>query len=331
MQLLTAVIPEWRELKKDTFQRKKINRYSRVLALGIALIQAIGILVGLERVPGLVLKQDIIFRFTTVISIVTASLMVMWLAERISERGIGNGSSVIIFTGIVCSSIPSAIALLIDYLTGSCESKIFYAGATFTLIFTSLIVFCEATRYSVQILFKKSVLSSSQNLSVDISSSYIPIKINPSGVLSVMFADSMMIIPALIIRILDSFFRIKQDLVISLILLLLKAALIVFFSIFCLSFTMNPEDISDNLRSRNAFVPSVNEGKRTAEFFEQVLNRIAVIGCVYMVFVAITPELLAVLFPELRRITLSGTSLLILIGVALEIYSRMAPEPKIKE
>lgn len=331
MQLLTSVIPEWRELKKDSFQRKKINRYSRVLALGIAFVQACGILVGLERVPGLALNHDFVFRATTIISIVAASLMVMWLSERISERGIGNGSSIIIFTGIICSSIPSGLVMIKEYLQGLSDPKVFYFGLVFLFTLTSIVIFCEACRYMVNIFFKRSVLTSNQSLAIQISSSYIPIKINPSGVLPVMFADSMMVIPAIIMRLLDSLFSIRQGTVFSLILLFLKALLIIFFSIFCLSFTMNPEDVSDNLRSRGAFIPNVNEGKGTTDFFEKMLNRIAVIGCFYITFVAIVPDLLSILFPGLKKINVSGTSLLILTGVALEIYSRMAPEPKIKE
>jgi preprotein translocase subunit SecY len=163
---------------------------------------------------------------------------------------------------------------------------------------------------------------------MDISSSYVPVKINPAGVLPVMFADSMMVVPAIIMKLLGSWFNIQPGLLSDIIMLILKSILILFFCIFCLSFTMNPEDISDNLRSRNACVPYVYEGSRTSRFFEVILNRISAIGCIYMCFVAATPELLTILVPSLKGGIISGTSLLILIGISLEIYSRMAPEPR---
>lgn len=328
MQLLTAVIPEWRELKKDSFQRRKINRYSRVLALGISLVQATGILIGLENLPGLVLQHGLLFKITTILSIVSSSLVVMWLSERISERGIGNGSSIIIFTGITCTAVPAGIAFIRNFLTGKCGLEIFLFSLALLLLFSGVIIFCESVRYLVPIFFKKSVLSSSQRFSMDISSSYVPVKINPAGVLPVMFADSMMVVPAIIMKLLGSWFNIQPGLLSDIIMLILKSILILFFCIFCLSFTMNPEDISDNLRSRNACVPYVYEGSRTSRFFEVILNRISAIGCIYMCFVAATPELLTILVPSLKGGIISGTSLLILIGISLEIYSRMAPEPR---
>jgi len=326
MQLLTSIIPEWRELKKDSFQRRKINRYSRILALGIAFVQAVGILVGLENIPGLIIQSGIIFKITTVISIVAASLMVMWLSERISERGIGNGSSIIIFTGIICSIMPEGIGLIRDYVTGNCSNILFWSGFAFIFTLTSIVIFCESVRYLIRIFFKQSILRSTQEF-VNLSSSYIPIKINPAGVLPVMFADSMMVIPAIIIRVLDNFIPLKQAVVTGLILLILKSLLILFFCIFCLSFTMNPDDIADNLRSRNACIPFVYEGERTSKFFEEILSRIAVIGCVYMLFISITPQIISTLLPITSRIMISGTSLLIMIGVSLDIYERMSPEP----
>ena len=327
MQLLTAVIPEWRELKKDSFQRRKINRYSRVLALGISIVQATGILIGLENLPGLVLNHGPIFRITTILSIVSASLVVMWLSERISERGIGNGSSIIIFTGITCTAIPAGLSLIRSFFVGQYPLNYFLLSLLLVIIFSAVIVFCESIRYLVPVFFKKSVLGSSQKFAIDISSSYVPVKINPAGVLPVMFADSMMVIPAIIMKLLGSWFGLKQGLLSSIIMLMLKSGLILFFCIFCLSFTMNPEDVSDNLRSRNACVPNIYEGTRTSSFFEGILNRISSIGCIYMCFVAATPELLTILIPSLKGRLISGTSLLILIGISLEIYGRMAPEP----
>jgi len=328
MQLLTALIPEWRELKQDSFQRRKINRYSRVLALIIAVVQAIGIVVGLENVPNLVINSGIVFQITTVISIVSGSIIVMWLSEQISTFGIGSGSSVVIFTGIICSAIPMGIGKVASYAKGEIAPVMFWVSILLITAFVALAVWFESITYKVRIFFKRSLLLSTQRFT-DLSTSYIPIKLNPAGVLPVMFADSMMVIPALGMRLLDSWFGIKGSMLASILMLLMRTGLILFFCIFCLSFTMNPTDIADNLTSRSACVPGVYEGVQTADFFEGLLNRIAIIGCVYMFFISVVPELIQTIVPGISLI--SGTSLLILISIALDIiYPRLAPDPKLE-
>ena len=329
MQLLTAVIPEWRELKQDSFQRRKIQRYSRVLALIISIVQSIGIVIGLENVPDLVINPGIVFKITTVLSIVSGSITVMWLSEQISSLGIGSGSSVVIFTGIICSAIPAGIEVVSRYVTGGLSPTLFWPSVILVLAFTGLAIWFEGIIYKVRIFFKRSLILSTQRFT-DLSTSYIPIKLNPAGVLPVMFADSMMVIPALGMRLLDSFLGIKGGTIATILLLLMRTGLILFFCVFCLSFTMNPTDISENLTSRSACVPGVYEGAQTANFFDALLNRVAVIGCVYMFLISVIPELLQALIAGFSLI--SGTSLLILTSISLDtLYPRLAPDPKLEE
>lgn len=327
MQLLTAVIPEWRELKKDSYQRRKISRYSRIMALAISFVQSLGIAIGLESVPGLVINPGILFKFTTVVSIVSASLLVMWLSERIGERGIGNGSSIIIFAGILCNSIPSGMIQLRTWLASPAGMSLLYVTLAALASFMIIVVFCEMLRYSVKVYFKRPALVSYG--SEELLSNVVPMKINPAGILPAMFADSMMVIPSIIMRVLESRFGFVQGQVSSYIMLFLKSLLILFFCVFSISFVMNPEDISDNLRSRNAYVDKVPEGAATAAYFSDLLNKISVIGCIYILIVTIGPDLLSVIYSSKRGMVMSGTSMLIVIGVALEIYERLAPEPKL--
>ena len=325
VQLLTALIPEWKELKKDSYQRKKINQYSRLIALVISFVQSLGIAIGLENVPSLVLNPGLLFKFTTVLSIMSGSLLIMWLAERITEYGIGNGSSIVIFTGIVCNSTPNILMNIKRFISGELPyGPIVLAIA---LLFIFGIIFCELIRYLIKIYFKTPAI----NQATELASNYFPIKINPSGILPAMFADSMMIVPSIILRVLDSRFSIKLPEVASnYVLLLAKSFLILFFCIFCLSLVMNPQDVAESLQSRNAFIDGVPEGLRTALFFKRLLNQISIIGCVYMIMATVLPDLLSLAFFGSRdTILISGTSLLIVIGVALEIYERMSVEPKI--
>ena len=326
MQLLTAVIPEWKELKRDSYQRKKISRYSRMLALAISFVQSLGMAIGLENVKGLVISPGITFKFVTVVSVMSASLLIMWVSERITEKGIGNGSSIIIFTGILSNSIPGAIQFTQTYMKSS--AAIFWTIITCLGAFIGVIVFCELLRYMIKVFFKRSALVSYN--SAELASNVVPIKINPAGILPAMFADSMMVIPSLILRVLESRFGLTLGSYGPYLNLLIRSGMIMFFCLFCISIVMNPEDVSENLRSRRAYIDGIPEGKATASYFEDLLNKISVLGCLYTLFVTIGPDLLSLLLlAPGAGIFITGTSLLILIGTALEIYERIAPEPKL--
>lgn len=327
VQLLTAVIPEWKELKRDSYQRKKINRYSRLIALAISFVQSLGIAIGLENIPDLVLAPGLLFKFTTVLSIMSGSLFVMWLSERIGEWGIGNGSSIIIFTGIICSSTPNIVSNFKQFFKGELAAGPIILAVS--IMFILAITFCELIRYFVKIYFKTPALATTH--SVELASNEMPIKINPAGILTAMFADSMMIVPSIILKVMESQFKIVIPVLLSSYLLLfMKSLLILFFSVFCLSLVMNPEDVSETLQSRNAYIEGVPEGTRTALFFKKLLNKISIIGCGYMIFATILPDLISLIFfGSKNTLLVSGTSLLIVIGVALEIYERMSVEPKV--
>jgi preprotein translocase subunit SecY len=326
MQLLTSVIPEWKELKRDSYQRRKISRYSRMMALAISFVQALGIAIGLENVPQLVLNPGLLFKVTTVISIMSASIFVMWLSERIGERGIGNGSSVIIFTGILANSAPNGLLMVKQYLNSTSSAHMLkWILLTFG-VFVLGIVFCEMLRYNIRVFFKHSSLISYNN--PELASNVVPIKINPAGILPAMFSDSMMVVPSVIMRLAETKLGLSLGEAGVYVSLFLRSLLIVFFCIFCLSFVMNPEDVAENLRSRNAYIDKVPEGTATASYFEGLLNKISVLGCVYTLLVTVGPDLMSMLFLKSRAgVLMSGTSLLIVISVAIEIYSRLAPEP----
>ena len=321
MQLLTAIVPELKAFKKDSYQRKKINQYARLITVAIAFVQSVAICFGLEAISGLVINPGIVFRVTTVISIVTSSLLIMWLSEKISEGGIGNGSSMIIFCGIVANGFPSAISFIYSNFF---NSKLL-VSTLFFVLFALFIVFCEGIRYNLPIFFKRNciVFRESQGQS---SADSLPIKLNPSGILPSMFADNMMIIFSILVRIVEYFFSITASgKYFDLMQLLFKSILICFFVFFCLTLSMNPEDVSEDLRSRNAYLFGIFEGNRTTRYLEDLLNRIATAGCVYLLFIVTTPELLRIFFGISG---ISGTSLLICFGIAAEILNRLAPEPK---
>jgi preprotein translocase subunit SecY len=320
MQLLVSIIPELKAFKKDSYQRRKITQYSRLLTVVLALGQSIGICLGIENIPGLVLNPGMLFRITTVASITSSSLLTMWLSERISERGIGNGSSMIIFTGII-SNATSSLAL---YIVGG---KLTLNSVLFTssliILFSLFIAFCELIRYVIPIFFKRSV----EVFSDDSDQKYdsLPIKINPAGILPTMFADNAMVVPNVLIKVLESNFGLNLSIVSNYLPIIAKAFLIAFFSTFCLSLVMNPEDVAENMKSRGAYINGISEGAQTSRYLENLLNKISIIGCAYLVSVSIFPDLIA-LFGW--GIGISGTSLLMSITIGMEIYDRLAPEPK---
>ena len=321
MRLLTTIIPELKAFKKDSYQRKRINQYTRFMTLILSLFQSTVICFGLEAIPGLVINPGIMFRLTTILSIVSSSLLIMWLSEKISEGGIGNGSSMIIFCGIVANGWP----MMLEYiLKDPFSSKIAIAACIFAL-FALSIVFCEGIRYNIRIFFKRNYIVFKES-QIGNKPDFLPIKLNPSGILPSMFADNAMIMFSVLVRILEYLvsFSITGK-YLDIIQLIFKCVLVSFFTFFCLTISMNPEDVSENLRSRGAYLFGVFEGNKTTEYIEMLLNRIAFMGCIYLLFIVAAPEILRIFFgiPGI-----SGTSLLICYGIAAEILNRLAPEPK---
>jgi len=321
MQLLVSIVPELKAFKKDSYQRRKIAQYSRLLTVLIAIGQSVAVCIGLENIPGLVINPGLMFKITTVVSIVSASLLIMWLSERISERGIGNGSNIIIFTGIVSNTVGDVVSY---FASAQYNWMTVLAIGSIVFCFMIAIVFFELIRYIVSVFFKRSVHIFGDDSDQKYDS--LPIKINPAGILPAMFADNGMIIPNVIIAILQSKFNFNFSFGIEYFTIFAKACLIAFFSVFCLSIVMSPEDVAENMKSRGAYINGVAEGTQTANYLEILLNQISTIGCFYLVFVTIFPDILSLIFKGFRMI--SGTSLLIAVMTATDIYDRISPEPK---
>jgi preprotein translocase subunit SecY len=327
LQLLTVVIPHLEQLKKEGEQgRKKITQYTRYGTVVLSIIQGFGISVGLESMtsPGgapVVLISGWGFRLMTVITLTAGTAFIMWLGEQITERGVGNGISLIIFAGIV-TGLPGAIVNTVRLLSTG-EMGIFAILIILILMVAvvGLIIFVEQGQRRIPVQYAKRVVGRRMYGG---QSTHLPLKINTSGVIPPIFASSIIMFPATI----GSFVKVEwiQNITAAmrpgnLVYELLFVAFIFFFCYFYTAVTFNPVDVADNMKKAGGYIPGIRPGKRTADYIDKVLTRITLGGAIYVSAVCVLPSILITRFNV--PFYFGGTALLIVVGVAIDTVAQM--------
>lgn len=326
MQMLSYVLPSLESLRKEGESgRRKITQYTRYGTLLLGVFQAFGIAVALESQAGLVLDPGFMFRFTCIVSLVTGTMFLMWLGEQITERGLGNGISIIIFAGIV-AGLPSAISGLFQLVsTGAIRplSSIFVIAIV--ALVTAFVVFIERGQRRITVNYAKRQVG---NRLYGGQTSYLPLKMNMSGVIPPIFASSLILFPATLAGWFTSgdSTRWIRDLAAALspgqpLYTLLYAAMIVFFAYFYTALVFNPRETAENLKKSGAFVPGIRPGEQTSRYIDKVLLRLTLGGAIYLVFVCLVPEFLNMRFNV--PFYFGGTSLLIVVVVTMDFMSQV--------
>ncbi len=326
MQLMTVVSKQMETLKKEGESgRRKINQYTRYLTVILAAFQGFGIAVGLENMQGaggaLVIDPGVFFRVTTVVTLVGGTVFLMWLGEQITARGIGNGISLIIFTGIV-AGLPSALGTTFELgRTGALSTVAILAPGVLAGGWGAAIIFMERAQRRILVQYPKRQVG---NKMFGGESSHIPLKLNTAGVIPPIFASSILLFPATmagfnaggeggssVMEFLARHLAHGQPLYIA-----FYIAMIVFFCFFYTSVVFNPTDTAENLRKNGGFVPGRRPGKNTAEYFDYVLTRLTVVGAGYIAIICTIPEILISHYSI--PFYLGGTSLLIVVNVVMD-------------
>ncbi len=324
IQLLTGVSDYFKNLKEQgEVGRKQITQMTRYGTVFIAILQGYGVSVGLENAGSLVLDPGMSFRVTTTISLVAGTTFLMWLGEQITLRGVGNGISLIIFSGIV-AEIPRALASTFELgRTGALSATliiIIFILVIFTVLF---IVFFERAMRKILINYPKRQMG---NKVYGGESSHLPLKINTAGVIPAIFASALLLLPVTLSNFgfsdsetfmsISSMFTQGQPLY-----MLLYASGIVFFSFFYTSIVFNPKETAENLRKYGGYIPGIRPGERSAEYIETILTRLTTIGSIYLTFVCLMPEFLISKYPI--PFYLGGTSILIVVVVAMDTVTQV--------
>lgn len=322
LQLLTSVVPHLEKLSKEgEAGRRKITQYTRYGTVFLSIIQGFGISVGLEQMSGpsgamIVMNPGWGFRLMTMLTLTAGTAFIMWLGEQITERGIGNGISLIIFAGIV-ARLPSAINNSVSLMkTGEISLFIFLFIIVLMIAVVGVIVFAEQGQRRLPIQYPKRIVGRKVYGG---QSSHLPLKINMAGVIPPIFASSILIFPATIINFTNiPFLNVISDSLnpTGLIYNLLYVAIIVFFCYFYTAIQFNPTEVADNLKKNGGFIPGMRPGKMTAEYIDRVLTRITLGGAIYLSAVCVLPSLLIGFYNV--PFFFGGTALLIVVGVALD-------------
>ncbi len=329
IQLMTAVSPQLEALKKEgEAGRKKLNQYTRYGTVFLCALQAYGIAVGLEGMGGgggsAVMAPGIFFRLTTVITLVGGTIFLMWLGEQITQRGVGNGISLIIFAGIV-ARLPSSLAATLELgRTGALSTAFILVVGVLVVGVITFIVFMERAQRRIVIQYPKRQVG---NKMFGGESTHLPLKLNTSGVIPPIFASSLLLLPLTIagfsagngpewLTTLTAVMGRGHPLY-----LILYVSLIIFFSFFYTAVVFNPHDTAENLRKYGGFVPGIRPGKNTAEFLDYVLTRLTVIGALYLSAVCILPEILISRYSV--PFYFGGTSLLIVVSVTMDTVGQI--------
>jgi preprotein translocase subunit SecY len=329
MQLMTSVVPTLEQLKKEGEQgRKQINQYTRYLTVALAAFQAYGISVGLEGSRGqagpVVLDPGWFFRITTVITLVGGTMFLMWLGEQITARGVGNGTSLIIMSGIV-AGLPSALAGLLELSRQGAIGPVLLIGLlALMLAVVGAIVFIERAQRRLLIQYPKRQMG---NRMFQGDASHLPLKLNSAGVIPPIFASSLLLLPITAAQFMRGTGPEWLNTVVALLgrgqplYLSIYVALIVFFAFFYTAVVFNPQDTADNLRKYGGFIPGIRPGSRTAEYIDYVLTRITVVGAIYLAVVCVLPELLIAYAGV--PFYFGGTSLLIAVSVMMDTVAQI--------
>ena len=330
MQLLTVVSPQLEAIKKEGESgRRKITQYTRYGTLVLATFQALGIAVALEAQAGLVIDPGLAFRFTTVVTLVTGTMFLMWLGEQITERGLGNGISIIIFAGIA-AGLPSAIGGLFELVrTGSMHALTAIVICILVGLVTYAVVFIERGQRKILVNYAKRQVG---NKVYGGQSSHLPLKLNMAGVIPPIFASSIILFPATITSWFTSgdtssgVVRFLKDLAASLapvepVHALLYAAAIVFFCFFYTALVFNSKETADNLKKSGAFVPGIRPGEQTSRYIDKILTRLTLAGAVYITVICLLPEFLIARWNV--PFYFGGTSLLIIVVVTMDFMAQV--------
>jgi preprotein translocase subunit SecY len=330
MQLMTIVIPSLESLKKEgQAGQRKITQYTRYGTVFLATFQALGISVALQAQPGLVINPGLMFELNTVVTLVTGTMFLMWLGEQITERGLGNGISIIIFGGIV-SGLPSAIGSLLELVrTGSMNILSALLIVVICIAVTYFVVFVERGQRRILVNYAKRQVG---NKIYGGQSSYFPLKLNMAGVIPPIFASSIILFPATIAGWFTSgeptnmFTRVIKDLAATLapgqpVYTILYAAAIIFFCFFYTALVFNSRDTAENLKKSGAFVPGIRPGDQTGRYIDKILIRLTLAGAIYMVLVCLLPEFLVLKYNV--PFYFGGTSLLIIVVVAMDFMAQV--------
>jgi len=331
MQLVSIVSPQMEALKKEGESgRRKITQYTRYFTVVLALFQAFGIAVALEAQQGLVLDPGVAFRFVTVVTLLTGTMFLMWLGEQITERGLGNGISIIIFAGIA-AGLPNALGSLFTLVSNGSISSF---AAIFIVILVALVtyavVFVERGQRKILVNYAKRQVG---NKIYGGQTSHLPLKLNMAGVIPPIFASSIIMFPATIVDwftrgkdVSNPFIGFLKDLAASMapgepIHALLYAVAIVFFCFFYTALVFNSKETADNLKKSGAFVPGIRPGEQTARYIDKILMRLTLAGAVYITLVCLLPEFMQSQWKV--PFYFGGTSLLIIVVVTMDFMAQV--------
>lgn len=326
MQLLTAISPQLEQLKKEgEAGRRLITKYTRYGTVFLAAFQALGISIALESQPGLVVDPGLAFRLTTVVTLVSGTMFLMWLGEQITERGIGNGISIIIFSGIV-AGLPSALGSTLELArTGAFSIPLVFFLFAATILVTALVVFVERGQRKITVNYAKRQVG---NKLYGGQTSHLPLKLNMAGVIPPIFASSIILFPATLAGWFGSSEKMLwlKDIGAAIspgqpIYIFLFAIAILFFCFFYTALVFNPKETADNLKKGGAFVPGIRPGEQTAKYIDQIMGRLTLVGAVYITLVCLLPEFLILKFNV--PFYFGGTSLLIIVVVTMDFMTQV--------
>jgi preprotein translocase subunit SecY len=326
MQLMTVVSPQLEALKKEgEAGRRKITQYTRYGTVLLATFQGLGISIALEGQPGLVLDPGFMFRITTVITLVAGTMFLMWLGEQITERGIGNGISIIIFAGIA-AGLPQAIGGTLELTrTGAFSIPLVLLLFIGALLVTALVVFVERGQRKILVNYAKRQVG---NKVYGGQSSHLPLKLNMAGVIPPIFASSIILFPATLagwfgsgenmtwLRDVGAMLSPGQPVYV-----MLYAAAIIFFCFFYTALVFNPRETADNLKKSGAFVPGIRPGEQTSRYIDKIMTRLTLVGAIYITLVCLLPEFLIVKWNV--PFYFGGTSLLIIVVVTMDFMAQV--------
>ncbi|MBX9908053.1 MAG: preprotein translocase subunit SecY [Beijerinckiaceae bacterium] len=327
IQLLSSVVPTFEQLKKEGEQgRKVLNQYTRYLTLFLALFQAYGIGVGLQGSGNLVLEPGPFFLLSTTITLVGGTMFLLWLGEQITSRGIGNGTSMIIFAGII-AEFPAQLAQTLELgRQGAISTGLLLLILVMAICVIAFCVFMERAQRRLLINYPKRQVG---NRMYEGQTSFLPLKLNTAGVIPPIFASSLLLLPTTIasfsqasggtgfLSTMATYLAHGRPLF-----MILYAALIIFFCFFYTAIVFNPVETADNLKKHGGFMPGIRPGERTAEHIDRVLTRITVLGAGYLTIVCLIPEFM-ITYAQIPIILLGGTSLLIVVTTTMDTVAQV--------
>jgi preprotein translocase subunit SecY len=326
MQLMTYVVPTFEQLKKEgEAGRRKITQYTRYGTLGLAIFQAMGIALALEGQAGLVISPGIGFRLTAVVSLVAGTMFLMWLGEQITERGLGNGISILIFAGIA-AGLPNAVGGLLELVrTGAMNILVALFIIVLVGLVTYLVVYVERGQRKILVNYARRQVG---NKVYGGQSSHLPLKLNMAGVIPPIFASSIILLPTTVVSWVSTgdSTRWLRDIASALspgqpIYVALYAAAIVFFCFFYTALVFNSRETADNLKKSGAFIPGIRPGDQTARYIDKILLRLTLAGAVYITAVCLLPEFLILEYNV--PFYFGGTSLLIIVVVTMDFMAQV--------